>query len=391
MSKDISLPKTTNVDTVTGLTESNRTGRSNTSYTITQSYRNNLGYPICIIDRSNVVVTLPPASYSRGSSEFIIEHRLNFSDNVNINWDTVLNEAASIPTIEAIRSIAKQTTIKTSTIGHEFIIEYTLSHSKLADNGFSVYLEELDIAIAKTELAHSTVHPYSAIGQNLVVAGSDNLSGFYYRVVINDPYSEYGERFINVNGAVFKVRRTIDNTIKPGVYVYSKDQCKSDDLYSPDYGTQYYNFNVADKEIGLYGTSHLAASLGDMYIKQEQEMKENESEIKKKMIQLNIQKLELDSKLEQSKFEYKEENLILERENLRLKDELEREKAKRDNSASIDKYELDKRTREQKDFYETRSYERKDMSEFLKWLPTLLTGILAIANLVIAAHGKSAK
>lgn len=383
MSEDVRLPNVTTVNEVVGVVESRTRGRTSTSYSVTRKYRNNLGYPVSIIDRSNIIVTIPPSNFSTGKSELIVEHCINYSDDVNLNWDTVFNEESSVPTIEAIRHIAKTKDINIHVIGHELIIEYSISHQSLSSNGFISYYEDLDIVVTKSSYAHNTVHPYSAVGQNLVTASSDNADGFYYRVIINDPFNEFGERYINVNGSVFKVRRSVDRSIKPGVYVYSKDECKTDNLYSPGLGTIYYTFNEADKKVPLYTTSQLALSLGDAYYKQEQEIKTKENEAKQRLAELNIRKIEMDSHLKDMEHKYRQEYMDLERENARLKDELDREKVARERESQREKYEYDRKTRYDKDKYESRSHARKDTTEFMKWLPGIIASILGVANILV--------
>lgn len=384
MSSDIMLPRISNPDKVLGVSEPTNRGRSSTEYTVTTRYRNLLGYPVCIVDRNNIVATIPSSSFSKGSSELIIEYRLNFSDNVNLNWDTILNEQSSVPAIEAIKAVAKSTDVKVTAIGHEIMIEYVVSHANLSSNAFVVYLDQLDIVVAKSDRAHNTVHPYSAVGQNLLAAKAINLEGFYYQVIINDPYNEFGERYINVNGSVFKVRRTVDNGNKPGVYVHTKDQCKNSDGYDAEFGTMYYSFTEADDKVHLYSTSHMAASLGDAFYVQEQAVKTMESTAKKNLAELSIKKIELESRLKEMEFKHKQELMTLEGENTRLKDELDREKNLREQATARDKYAYERRSREDKDLYEQRSLVRKDVNEFVKWLPGILGGIIAAANIIIA-------
>ena len=383
MSKDVELPTVTNVDSVIGRVESSTRGRSATTYTETRSFRNNLGYPVSIVDRNNIVVTLPPTAYAGSRSEIIIEHKINFTDNVNLNWDTVLNDNNRVTAIEAIRELTKNKEVKVTNLGNEFIIEYSITHVTLARNSYVAYFEELDIVITKSAYAHTTIHPYSAIGQNMVLATTDNPDGFYYRVIINDPYSEFGERYINVNGNVFKVRRTVDASTKPGIYVHSKDECNLDSRYSPGRNSTYISFEDADKQVPLYQTSQQAATLGDVFYKQEQDIKTKENDAKQKLAELNVKKIELDSRLKEMEYKHKQEYMNLERENIRLKDELEREKLLREQDAQREKFTYEKKSRRDKDDFESRSYARKDTTEFIKWLPGLIAGIVGIANVLV--------
>ena len=384
MSSDIVLPRISSPDKVIGLDKPSNRGRSSTNYTVTTSYRNLLGYPICIVDRNNIVATIPSSTHHHGRSELIVEYRLNFSGDVNLNWDSILNEKSSIPLVDAIRAVTEPENVKLSIVGHEIIVEYIVSHVNLSSKAFVIYLDQLDIVVAKSDRVHNTVHPYSPVGQVFVSNNELNLEGFYYQVIINDPYSEFGERYINVNGSVFKVKRTCDHASKPGVYVYTKDECKVDTEYSPDFGASYYNFTEADAKVQMYATSQMAATLGDAFYAQEQSVKTLESSAKKNLAELAFKKIELESKLKEMEFKHKQELMTLEGENTRLKDELDREKNLREQATARDKYAYERRSREDKDLYEQRSLVRKDVNEFVKWLPGIIGGIIAAANVIIA-------
>lgn len=391
MSQDLNLPPIVSSDMVTGVTNHLPRGRSNTNCTVSMSYYNHLGYSVSVLDINNISTSIPTMSSPTGEPVFIVEYRIGFTSDVNLNWDTVLNENTTNPTINALKAIVKDNAVKLSTIGNEYIIEYVIRHSTLSKNNFAIYYSDLNIVLAKTDKVYNVVHPLSAVGQNLVVSLGENTTGFQYRVIINDPYNEYGERYVNINGAVFKVRRTVDHLIKPGVYVHGNDQCGDNGQFVTGVGNDYYTFAEADQSIPLYGTVHLAASLGDMNYKQTQEIKEQESEVKSRLAELGLKKIEMETKLKDMEYKHKKDQMTLEAENLRLKDELEREKQLREEQANRAKHEYESQAREDKAYYERRSYERKDTNELLKWIPAVLTGVLTIATMIIKLSSQTGK
>lgn len=391
MSQDLNLPPIVSSDIVTGVTNHLPRGRSSTNCTVSMSYYNHLGYSVSVLDINNISTSIPTMTSPTGEPVFIVEYRIGFTSDVNLNWDTVLNENTTNPTINAIKAIVKDNAVKLSTIGNEYIIEYVIRHSTLSKNNFAIYYSDLNIVLAKTDKVYNLVHPLSAVGQNLVVTLGENVTGFQYRVIINDPYNEYGERYVNINGAVFKVRRTVDHLIKPGVYVHGNDQCGDNGQFVTGIGNDYYTFAEADQSIPLYGTVHLAASLGDMNYKQTQEIKEQESEVKSRLAELGLKKIEMETKLKNMEYKHKTDQMKLEAENLRLKDELEREKQLREEQANRAKHEYESQAREDKAYYERRSYERKDTNELLKWIPAVLTGVLTIATMIMKLSSQTGK
>lgn len=400
MDQHLKLPRISNVDSVNPLSEYSPRSRGHTTASTTMAYHNHMGYAVSVIDMNNISMDIPNSQSPTGEPIFIIEYRLNFTSDVNLNWERVLNEKTTDPTVEALKTIVKNNAanIKITSMGNEYIIEYIIRHQTLAKNDFALYYSDLNIVIAKTDKSYDSVHPLSKVGQSLILNSSENVTGFQYRIVINDPYNQFGERYVNINGAVFKVRRTVDPSIKPGVYVHTKDECTDNGHFINGQSNQFYEFSAADDAIPLYGTVHLAASLGDMNYKQTQEIKEKEAEVKERLASLNLKKIEMESKLKDLEYKHKQEYAILERENVRLKDALDREKQIREDKSSVSKYKMenhsrnmDARAREDKAYYEQRSYERKDTNEFLKWIPVVLTGILTIVGLVTKMVGGSAK
>lgn len=383
MSQDLNLPPVVSSDVVTGITDFLPRGRTNTGCTISMSYFNHLGYSISVLDSNNISTTIPTSSSPTGEPVFIVEYRIGFTSDVNLNWDTVLNENTKNPTIQALKAIVKDNKVKVSTIGNEYIIEYTIRHTTLSKNNFAIYYSDLNIVIAKSDKIYNVVHPLSNVGQNLVIALEENSSGFQYRVIINDPFNQFGERYVNINGSVFKVKRTVDHSVRPGVYVHSRDQCIDGSAYATGYGNDYYSFDEADESIPLYGTVHLAATLGDMNYKQTQDLKAKENEVKQKLADLSLMKVEMETKLKNMEYDHKKEQMRLERENINLKDQLEREKQLREEEASRSKHEYEKQAREDKAYYERRTYERKDTNELLKWIPAILSGVLTVATILM--------
>lgn len=400
MKDEYTLPRISKVDSVNTVNEYSPRSRGHTTASTTMSFHNHLGYAISVLDINNISMTIPNSQSPTGEPIFIIEYRINFTSDVNINWERVLDEKNSNPTVEALKAIVKNNSnnIKLTSFGNEYIIEYVIRHQTLAKNDFALYYSDLNLVVAKADKSYDKVHPLSSVGQSLILNTSENITGFQYRIVINDPYNQFGERYVNLNGSVFKVRRTVDNSIKPGVYVHTKDECMESGNFVNGQSNTFYEFSEADELIPLYGTVHLAASLGDMNYKQTQEIREKEAEVKERLANLNLKKIEMESRLKDMEYKHKQEYALLERENIRLKDELDREKQQRDDRSSVSKYKmenhsrvLDAHAREDKAHYERRTYDRKDTNEFLKWIPVVLTGILTIVGLVVKLVGAPAK
>lgn len=346
-------------------------------FSITRTYRNGLGYPVDIVDRNNVTVTLPSdshATYHR--NELIVELTIRFTSDVNFNLNDPSNAERIPPAVAALKDALVAGKPQLTYRGREIVIEYSISDSKLKSTGYNSYFDDLDIAISRPGYnPKQTVHPYSNVGQNLIMEKLQNEKAFNYVVVINDIHNQFGERYVNINNRVFKVRRTVDYTLKPGVHLFVRDECSISNDFSNRSGAYFFSFEEADKAIPLWPTPALASSFGDALSQKQEELKTVEGEIKLETAKLNLSKTKLEQEAKAREFEYKERLMKLEAENVRLQDELNREKHERDRESQKMKYE-----------YEKRSTERKDASEFMKWLPGLITAITGIVSIIVATQ-----
>lgn len=386
MSVHYTLPPVHECDKLVGLYEPSHKGRCENSYSLTVSYRNSLGYSIIVIDRNNLIAKVPYNGYKSAGAVLIVEYRLSFKDRVNLNWDSVLNATQNNAFITALNNLMDNKKVNPNIVGDEIIFEYTISHAEFYKTGSCAYYQDLDVVIAKADKGYNTVHPFSITGQNLLIANNENVNGFYYRVIINDPFDEFGDRYININAGVFKVNKTVDSTIKPGVYLYTKDSYDTSRLSKSYTDDLYYPFSEADEKVNMYTSAHLAATLGDANHQREEDIRNQELDIKRRTQELGNLKLELETKLKTMEHENKVRSLKMEQENLKLKDELEREKIAREAIIAKEKHEYDMRSRTDKEYYEKRSYERKDANEYLKMLPTIIACIAGVANIILAAH-----
>lgn len=333
--------------------------------TITRTYRNDLGYAVNMIDRNNVVYQIQPQA-GHVKHEFVIVETIVFTSNVKINTNLLLDVGRTSAVAENInKSLKEGHSVRVFTDTNQVIIEYVITANQLARQNHRVYFEEVDITIAHPSVDYTVVHPYSPIGQSLIVQHRLNEMGFNYIVVINDPHRVHGTRYINISNRVFKVETTRDSSMKPGVYLYAKGEAVNTEDYGKSIADYFFEFSEADEKVPLFKTASDAKDFGDAHLSRTEEIKKLEAKVKKEEAELKLEKLTLESTINKMKADH-------EIEKIKLIDELENEKRTRERETATLKHQI-----------EMNSLNRKDLSEFTKWLPGLLVAITALANLYV--------
>ena len=384
---NFTVPTTSTVDKVVGIATPEYTS-GGFKYTVTRRYRNMLGYPVSVIDRNNMVVVIPSNNIGSKSNEFVVEMKIGFSKDVNLNLENLYNGEKEPQEITAIKLALKNGEVRTHFDGTEFTIEYIVTGVGFASKGFVAYYEDLDISLAKSGFDHRVVHPYSALGKSLVIQAYQNEGGWNYIVVINDPYNQHGDRFINISNRIYRIRKTVDYTLKPGVYIYVKDECSAVGDYLNSQEMHFYEFSEADEKVPLWSTPAMAKDFGDAFLTRTEEIKSKEMEIKQRTAELSLEKTSMDAEIKAMEHAAKQRTLELEMEIAKLQDQLQREKVERDRIAMEEKYNYERRSQRDKFEYEQRSNQRKDSSEFIKWLPGFLVAVTGVANVIITLMSK---
>lgn len=366
-------------------------------YKISHLYRNTLSYPVVLTDRNNLSKVLPiqPVIREHDSKSLRVDIVIEFSDDVLFDCTHVLDlpENQMTKELRTLKHALLNNTVSLRYGGKSITISYIVTDNILKRNGYMFYSDELDVVISRqTEFDPNTVHPYSNIGQKLIIASPSDM--FEYKIMINDPKGLFGDRYININNTVYKVPLTTDPQQPAGVYVYTNTGEDSEPIY--------HSFDEAQETLGLYTTRALAQDYGNPqdaykrkleeealknkanYLEKEKELQQQAHALKQEELALKSQyeKEDLIRKTEQAELnqrlrehEYTIKKLTTEKtEQLaKLKAELEEQQAIRDREMAELKYKMD-----------MRSYNRKDTSETIKWLPTIVGGILSLGALLIA-------
>lgn len=202
---------------------------------------------------------------------------------------------------------------------------------------------------------------------------------FNYRVEIHDCDGVFGDRFVNVGGEVFPIKRRTDQRGRAGVYVISSYPSNTITGVTSQ-RARHYTFIEADAKLHLYHSALEAQTHG------------NPSDVYKRELETIAHQNKLDenrmkAEARQQAADLEDRKRIWEREREEAKqDQLREERRLRERAAELDALANNYRLQEHQlkvdklyrtEMYEQRSDQRKNWSESLKLFPVLLTLVAA--------------
>lgn len=353
---------------------------------------NGTGKVVYVGYRDGSIASIKPITRTGLSNEIIFRRRTIF----NRDNSVTLRSIGKTPTTEeeAIRKSYESIWQLAATLDLASVTDYTVTLADLEKNGGESYFSDIDAVVSINSLESMPFHPYSSSNEvnNFLTADINNdFDATTISIKVIDRSGKYDKFYINLGGQVHIVPVLKMPELEEGVYIFRSklttgeipsipgalktsisDHCPSEGTIQPF----------------LYHNYQDAAIKGDPFTYKETEQNEIMAELKNKELELKNRKIELERELTENKAKLEAEAESLKKERLNFEQKITKEK-----------YELDKRmdefkARQQeiehhqkvkslmiKDDYEEKSYKRKDSSDVLKYIPTMLTGILGLAAL----------
>jgi hypothetical protein len=265
----------------------------------------------------------------------------------------------------------------------KFIVEHFFTEEDLEENGGAFYHNALDTLFTFPDATAKGSHPFSRAGiEEEMMERSKAVAPdkqFVFSVEIIDSLGKYGDRYISISNRIFKLTAQKDKNKPDGVYIVSSTPAIGT-ISSENLVVCRYDFEDAEKAVGVYRTFEEAQTYGDPSLARKKEITDLEHGI-----QLAKHQAEL-AKSSQSMAKLEAERTLMERD-LKIKElQYERDIRQRemDDLRARQEHLIEINRMEMKERYEQRTYVRKDTSEMLKYLPVVLTGIGAVLMAVKA-------
>ena len=337
-------------------------------------YTNNIKSTITVVTRSGLRFTLP-SQFSMTCNKLIIRVDIFIHNTAQMDVRKVLSKVSenSSNEMRIMRDIFTNQIRENKHGGAVISLDYSFTKEDLIRVGGSVYSNELDYVISLDSLENAPPHPHSYVGDRKQIFNSTNkgdsrLNSFKYSILLVDNDRQYGPRYISIGSNVFKINPIIDNDRKDGVYVInsSENMGIEDDVI-------YFSMEDAKEKIGLFRTREEAKNNDEVNLSRKMKIAELEHE--STTLKVEVQKLKHVQDMDAIKRKSELEQIEMERS--RNAAELERTRSDYEHKLKMER-------ERQKDYYESRSYERKDQHEILKYIPAVITTIGAIVMAIKA-------
>lgn len=357
-------------------------------------YLNRSNFPITVCERNGLKFSVPESKF-QNNGDVIIRVVYDVPPNYDLDLTDMLDGPEEETSVYG-RAFHKDNIYRTLH-RDEYVIDYVVKISDIEAGGGALYLENLDITVSLHTFEAVAPHPATVRGKrNKNIEENpelNNLNNFAMSIRIIDNAGRFSPRYLNVSGRVFRIPVSKDPERSDGVYVTTTGEAKGDNI-SLNPSCEVYTLAEADENLNIYRNYEDALHHGTVSLRLERELQEKQSENKLLVEQLKSENMSRQAIYDEYKLEAEKEQLEIKRKHeaelLRIRDEFRiKEQAHLDqiNALKIKQAELEhKRSLEaldRKDVYESRSYERKDTSEFIKFLPAVLTSIAAVASFVL--------
>lgn len=344
-------------------------------FNVQMLYTNGLAQSVTITLRNGLSFSIPSnPALQRYSQYFTCQVRYQAERGVNIDVSRILDEVDpdhSPPEMVALKKARDRAHLTPVSHAANFGIDYSLSRDEIIRNGGSIYVHELDILVTMGIDPHMPIHPFSDLGLAVKACYQERMdstyNGFMSAIELIDNADRIGDVFINFYGKAYRIPARKDPEREDGFTLYQTHDVNNETRESDVVVTR-LNYEELDKLIGVFTTAKEAEAYGSILDQKDRELQQAK------------QDHELD-KLEKQR-ELKEQGYELERlQNEAKQANIEREVAHRERKMMLDeleqrrKLDREEQSLDRKDQYEKRSYQRKDSSEFLRWLPHVVVGI----------------
>lgn len=353
---------------------------------INYSYFNYTGGEITIIDRAGMKFTIRPMASggTRYGAGIIVVKNYTFHDTVIIDEVSLSDEMSHEETMLR-KAFANRRRISPNETAVDII--YNLSPEAFRELNECVYIRELDIVITKGN--ERVVHPYSESGL-LIEANSGNQDGSIAGIGFKWVSHSYEKQtlYLNLAGTVMAITSVHDMQMDEGFYVFAKGvtdemATRLTKLTLSEAKEKYgLTSSLYDAQNALSVEEKLAKDVDFIKSTKRIELIEREHESKmaqhvanEKLLLNKIEEIERKHQAERESGELDRQKREMDHTNYLAKIKMDMEKAQSDMAYLQYKLRREEESNRRDDYWEERSYKRKDSSEFVKWLPGIAVGL----------------
>jgi hypothetical protein len=342
---------------------------------INTKYINNTRKVIRAKLRSNMEMSVPAVAvrtqYSHDET-FLVRKELVVSQ---VAIESMRNYFANLPEVygelEMFRAAYLQVYENVFTFGHtrelRCIVEYLFTETDLTNNGGMFYHDGLDTMFKFGDEPYPCDHPHSPQGRESAIKETvedlQKQHGFVFWVEIIDNLGKYGERFVSICNQIYKIVPKRDKNRPDGLYIVSSNPSNGR-VSTSEIQVRTYPLDNIDKELGIYATYELAKTHGDVAGERKKELQDRDHQYAKEKQEWSREKLHFEREADERDRHIRD----LEQDRALHAQLMKDLRDRQEHLTKMQKLQMD-------DNYEQRSAERKDASEFIKFLPSILAAV----------------
>lgn len=362
-----------------------------------RSYINNLTSTFTIVERSGMRHVVTPTRNTL-TSAFIIrtEIRISLQGMKDIAEFLTHIPPGSGFDIDIIKKCFEQQITPGRFNSISVVIDHPVTYDIFQANQGSIYHGSLDIIISTHDIAEAPSHPYC---EGTIRSGffeenpgdlEDGNHSAAIKVEVVDNSSSIAMRYISIAKRLYTLIPKKDVRRRTGIYFTHLEKDPTSATRSRLVQT-YYSLEAAEEELGVYKSKEEALTSGDTKNARKEELLKLEYDnqlLKQTAAQAKLiadqeaGEIAHNNLMAARKHEEKIATLLREKQDLESRHDIWM-KERQLLTDTLEMYRKDQ-AEKRKDRYEEKSYERKDSSEIVKFLPLM---ILAIGG-VVAAFNK---
>ena len=379
--------------------------------TIKTSYQNDLSVEIVVVERNGLRQVVKPNNRTVYNKSFIIKTEYFVKPEAYRNLEILFSQLDYSDDNEFLTKIKESYfhQIENKQLnGMNIVIFNLISIEDLKEASGNLYLSTNDVIVSTLPMLEAAAHPFNSNSiSSKDFEGMDVESNVSLNIEIIDNTGTIGNRYILLAKDIYTLTPKKSDSKIDGIYIANLEKDISTKSKKKIKVTR-YDFKDAEEILGIYKTKEDCVSGGDIktlrkegILQMEHDFRVRENELKletQEIVHAHLLEVqEINSKIEIQKAENLKLKSTLEEITLKRKEEIDKIEHEHQQKLLKQQTELneintrnkileaidERRRAEMKDFYESRSHDRKDNSELIKFLPVIITGCLAIVTIFV--------
>lgn len=376
--------------------DSKKIGRRHLSSSLTIECFNFTGQTIKTLNHLGLCTIHPPNSTSPEERSFIgcfvVRRRSEVSDGTQITemYDSVRGTGRVASTSEDFINellVDINHRARDSLSRRDSTVYYSVSVNAITENAHHVYIPDLDLIVMSERCNPEIVHPNSPKAIDLHLEQMYDAS-HTYSIEINDPLNGDKPFYVNLNDRVFEIVPTKNEYLGEEVRItYKSPNAPATTIYLGSLDEE------ALEKVGLFRKYADADKYREKLelLQQQLALEGVKAKSNLELTKATTAEATLDAKLsaelktlELKLVELTQKSELANQQHIKDMEKFERERdeARRELMLEREKSEMNMRQLRAKDYFEDRSYHRKDSSEVIKFLPMFVGGALALFSIM---------